>query len=92
MEGPDDQVEGWFVRGSPMGILERPANRDIFPLYDDLEAANNPNTLPSEETGYRSRAAENDKDAKKEIQNMVDRKWIEMHSSKWKAKRRMRGN
>ena len=51
-----------------MGIRSSPVDKGIFPLYSDVEAAVDPSSLDTEESGARS-DAEQDRGAVAEVKN-----------------------
>ena len=88
---PDDQVESWFVDGSPLGIKQVPAPRGIFPEYADKDPAADFTTLASELIDGKKTKAAKDRDAQDEVDKMVNRRWIRKFSSKSAAKRYLKG-
>ena len=82
LEGPDDQVELWNWLGAPLGIEARPEDRNIFPVYADQDATADPLTLASEAVEGRRGQAEGYKDAMKELDFLVQRKWLRSYPSK----------
>ena len=48
MGDPDDQVERWFVEGSPLGIKQVLVLRGIVPEYADNDPSADLTTLASE--------------------------------------------
>ena len=89
---PDDQVELWLCDGSPLGIVARPVDRGIFPLYTDAgSAVVDPASLASETLTGRAFKAAADPDAISEISTLVSKNWLKRFSSKAQAKRFVKG-
>ena len=89
---PDDQPEAWFVHGSPMGLLEAPLTRNIFPEYDAVHPEVPHSSLTSAESKSERRlSAQGDPGAIAEMTVMTRRSWIDQFKSKCAAKRAVKG-
>ena len=88
---PDTEPERWFIEGGPLGILDFPKPRNIFPEYSNAEAATDPSMLLTTAAEESRSNAERDPDAIKEINSMVQRGWIKRFWSKVRAKAFVKG-
>ena len=74
-----------------IGIKAVPEPRGIFPEYADKDPVAGLTTLASEVHDGKKSKAERDPHAVSEIEHMISKRWIKKFSSKFAAKRFLRG-
>ena len=75
VQDPDDVVEQWFISGSPLGITRMPERRGRFPVYPVQDPEVDVTELADGEKEVRT-FAEHDTEAVKEVEAMVEPRWI----------------